>query len=316
MDALKQFGPVWDGAGARGFFRDPYWFHGLVPGLSFTGSTFVAKTATTYPTAGNLPLTDAQAPREWFPKCIWVDWRRGMALNAVGLSGPGLRELLLAQRWQRIREPFFISFMPVLPLEDDRYGFEAKRFASCLRRELPHFRSRKLGIQVNLTCPNVGADHAALVGNAWNLLDELKPLGLPLIVKLNLLVTPEAGAIIARHPACDGICMGNTIPFGTVLPKPWWKRHFPKGSPLIARGFSQPGGLSGAPLLPLVVRWVRQFRELDTRTPVNAGGGILHARDVDAYKQAGADSVSIASVAMLRPWRVRSVIWRAHRLFG
>jgi dihydroorotate dehydrogenase len=312
MNDLKAFGPVWDGAGARGFFCEGYWFHQFIPGLSFKGSTFVAKTATAHPTKGNMPLTSAHKPLEWLPRCIWVDPRRAIALNAVGLSGPGIEELLLTQLWQKIKKRFFLSFMPT----GQDLQRQAEVFVICLRQQLRYFKSEQISIQLNISCPNTGSNLGELVGVARDLLDILGKLNVPIVVKLNLEASPEAAAMIARHHACAGICMGNTIPFGTVLPKAWWGKHFPDGSPLIARGFEQPGGLSGAPLLPYALKWIGRFREFDRRTHVNAGGGILQRSDVDRCKDVGANSVSIASVAMFRPWRVRSIIRHAHALYA
>ncbi|QQR79249.1 MAG: hypothetical protein IPJ68_03380 [Candidatus Moraniibacteriota bacterium] len=76
------------------------------------------------------------------------------------------------------------------------------------------------------------------------------------------------------------------------------------------------GGLSGRPLLPLVEDWVRRARRAGFEDHINAGGGILHPKDVNRLRKAGADSVSIGSVATLRPWRLRAIIDRAYDLFG
>ena len=43
---VADFGPVWGASGVQGFFGEGYWFHRWVPGLSFDGCTFVAKTTT------------------------------------------------------------------------------------------------------------------------------------------------------------------------------------------------------------------------------------------------------------------------------
>jgi dihydroorotate dehydrogenase len=86
-------------------------------------------------------------------------------------------------------------------------------------------------------------------------------------------------------------------------------------SPLEERGFSA-GGLGGAPLLPLVADWVKRVRVAGFTKHINAGGGVLCANDVDTLADAGADSVFLGSIAMLRGWRVRSAIKRAHKRLG
>lgn len=316
MHIGKTFGPVWDASGLRGFFGEGYWFHRLVPGLSFTGSTFVAKTTTTYRNPGNMPLREDYTPLRRFPDCVYVDWLQGITLNSVRLSGPGAEALLRTDRWTQIREPFFLSWMPIGKTLEEQVE-EANEFVRLLRHH-PHFHlTNDLGLQLNVSCPNVGADLDAVLEKAETLLSILAELRLPIIVKLNLLVSPVVAARIAQHPACAGICITNTAPFGTVLDAEVWKRLFPNGSPLEKRNEEYgKGGLSGPLLLPYVVRWIEAFRLVGESTHVNAGGGIWHARDVDRLKEAGADSIFLGTVAMLRPWRVQSIITRAHEVFA
>lgn len=316
MNITRTFGRVWDASGLRGFFGEGYWFHRYIPGLDFTGSTFVAKTTTTFPNPGFMKLREDFTPLTRFPDCVYVDWFRGITLNSVGLSGPGAEALLRTKRWDAIRDPFFISWMPIGKTFEEQAS-EAQEFVRLVKHE-PHFiLACDIGIQLNVSCPNVGADLSAVLEKAEMLLTILGELRLPIIVKLNLLIPPVTAARIAMHPACSGICITNTAPFGTVLPKEEWERLFPHGSPLPLRNEKyQPGGLSGPLLLPYVENWIRAFRLGGESTHVNAGGGIWHADDVDRLKEAGADSIFIGTVAMLRPWRVRSIIKRAHEVFA
>lgn len=316
MHIRETFGPVWDASGLRGFFGEGYWFHRLIPGLSFKDATFVSKTVTTFPNAGNMAMTEDYAPQRLFPDCIYVDLLRGITLNSVGLSGPGFMRLLDTGRWAQIEEPFFISWMPIAKDEQDIRN-EALEFVRFLQRFGHLMLWRQIGIQLNVSCPNVGADLQAVAAKADMLLTILEALRLPIIVKLNLLVPPETAAQIAKHPACMGISITNTAPFGTVLPKEEWLRLFPDGSPLRKRNDAYgDGGLSGPFLLPYVLRWIKEFRYYNSSTHVNAGGGIWRADDVDRLKKAGADSIFIGTVAMHRPWRVRGIIKRAHKVFS
>src|SRR3989344_2132726 len=101
------FGNVWGASGVQGFFGEGYWFHKLpFVGANFKGVTFVSKTATLYPRQGNMLLNKYYEPQEWFPSFV-----KGLALNAVGLSNPGLVLLLNAFAWQNRTEPFVISLM-------------------------------------------------------------------------------------------------------------------------------------------------------------------------------------------------------------
>jgi dihydroorotate dehydrogenase len=132
---------------------------------------------------------------------------------------------------------------------------------------------------------------------------------------------------IAKHPACDALDITNTIPFGakTDPPIPWWRYsswRTLKGllgikSPLWYRNFNygrvdeekQQGGLSGKPIYPVLCLWVKKFHEINNpRVPVIAGGGIFSPRDAIHLLQIGASAVSLGTVAMLRPWKVRGII--------
>lgn len=312
---LAFYGAAWVGSGTRGFAEEGYWWHKYAPGLSFEDSTFVAKTITAFRNEGNMRFDPYHyTPLDHFPDCVHVDVLRGHALNSVALSNPGIDDMLLRRRWQRLREPFFISFMTLANAKRE-YVKETRHFASVLERALPHFDSRRVALQLNVSCPNVGADMSEVTEKAIDQLSILERLDMPIVLKLNVLVSPEEAVEIAAHPACSGLCVSNTIPFGKHLPEEFWRRVFPNGSPLMRRNEKYGGGgLSGKPLLSEVARWVERFREIDGRTHVNAGGGILHHRDVRTLFDAGANSISFASVAMLRPWRVESIISNANYL--
>ena len=149
------FGHVLDASGVRGWFGEGHPFHRWIPfGLSFAGSTFVAKTTTLEPRDPNGALAgDGLTTRVLRQPCVRVDWRRGVALNALGLPGPGLEALLATGRWQRRTEPFFLSHAAVAETAEGRLD-EVHRFVRILRAALPDFAA-PVGLQVNFSCPNV-----------------------------------------------------------------------------------------------------------------------------------------------------------------
>lgn len=310
---LSIFGPIWVGSGARGFYGEAYWFHHLfTPGIraAIAQTTLAAKTVTRYRNEGKMPLTERWLPQEWFPRCIRVNFLKGAAINAVGLANPGIETMLASAHWQIITEPFFISLMPIGP--EETQAQEIRECVALLALLLPFFRSRWVGIQLNLTCPNVGAKLSGLWKKAAKLLPLLAPLGIPVVVKINVLVAPEEAAEIATLPGCDGLCVSNTVPYGELPFDIQWDELFGEKSPLEKMGG---GGLSGAPIFPLVEEWVHMFRSLDTRTYINACGGIMCGRDVRLLRNAGANSVSIATAIMLRPWRVPEIVRCAQQFF-
>lgn len=147
------FGNVFGASGVQGFFGEGYWFHRIpFRRPDFSGSTFVAKTTTLYPRSGNMPLNKKFWPKHWFPSCIKARWN-GTMLNAVGLSGPGLRALLATGNWQSRTEPFFISLMCVEETLSRRID-EMRRMVDILGEEKPNFRT-SFGLQINRSCPNI-----------------------------------------------------------------------------------------------------------------------------------------------------------------
>lgn len=307
-----EFGSVWGQSGVQNFFGEGYPFHKFWKpfGLDFSGMTFVAKTTTVHPRIGNMPLgKDGATPIEWLPKCVVVKPIQGVALNAVGLSGPGLEKLLDTGHWQKRRLPFMISYMSVADTADERLK-ETKAFVDLLKPRLSEFRS-PFAVQRNRSCPNVGLKQVSeenFVKEAWEDLDILADLNVPIVDKYSVTTSPETVLLIARHPAVDGICVSNTIPWGKLPDKIDWDGLFgTKESPLQKFGG---GGLSGWPLLSLTADWVKKARAIGLDKPIAAGGGILKPADVDVLYEAGANAVCVGSVAMLRPWRVARIIER------
>lgn len=308
------FGPVWGASGVQNFFGEGYPFHKylkLIPGFNFRGMTFVAKTATAFERVGNMPLSlDTLQPKEFIPVCIRVLPHKGVVLNAVGLSGPGITPLLQRNLWQKRRDPFMISFMEVGD------NGEVDHFVNQMNLVLSKNGLKAyVAVQYNLSCPNTSHDLNGLIAKSGATIRNMREeLGIPFIPKFLVTTDPVVAAEIVDKAGLTSICVSNTVPWGMFPDRIDWEGLFGTDiSPLAHLGG---GGLSGKPLLPLVVDWVREFKRLSGGTMVNAGGGILRAKDVNLLASVGADSISIGSLALLRPWRVRSVIKRAYRLLG
>lgn len=306
------FGPIWGASGVQGFFGEGYWYHQWLGwlGLDFSGMTFVAKTTTVDPRVGNMSMrSDGTTPRDLFPDCINVRPLKGVALNSVGLSGPGLMPLLYRGEWQRRREPFCLSFMSLAQTPRERAD-QLREFVDQLGQALPSFQAR-IALQLNFSCPNVGMDPLHLIGEIDECLRIAAQLGIPLIPKLNVLAPPAIVRDLEAHTTCDGFCVSNTLPWGTLPDRIDWKRLWPGGSPLNRHGYGN-GGLSGHVLFPLVREWVQEARRHSPTFPINAGGGILKPDDAITLLQDGANSVFIGSMAFLRPWNVEPTIRAVH----
>jgi dihydroorotate dehydrogenase len=307
-----EFGRVLGASGVQGFFGEGYWYHRPWKpfGLRFDGMTFVAKTTTLFARQGNMPLNaDGITPTERLPKCIVVKPWKGVALNSVGLSGPGALRLLDAGRWQSRTAPFLISFMSVQPTMPERHE-ELRQFVALLASSLPRFKAA-IGLQINFSCSNVGIHHEGLALEIESALMTAGRLGVPLVPKLAVTAAPALAERLGRNAYCAAICVSNTIPWGSYPDRIDWQKLFgSETSPLASVGG---GGLSGAPLLPFVIEWVRAARVAGYRKPFIVGGGILSLADVRRLvSEAGVDltrdAVSLGSIAFLRPWRVRGII--------
>ena len=305
--------PVWGASGVQGFFGEGYPYHGLLkllfPGkFSFKNVTLVSKTTTLKLRKGNMPLRkDGITPKKLLPKCITVRPFKGVALNAVGLSGPGAQTLFDDGRWQNYEEPLFISFMSVESDPEIRFA-ELEEFLTLFARYQYSFKKTP-GIQINLSCPNVGLKPEKLVSEARRGLDKVALLvsrRIPTVLKFNALLPIEAAREIESHGRCDGLCMSNTIPWGMLPEQIDWQGLFGSNtSPLEKFGG---GGLSGTPLLPIVRNWVEKARNSGITKHINAGGGILCGEDARELFSAGASSIFIGSVVMLRPWRLQQIV--------
>ena len=310
------FRPVANAAGAQGFFGEGYWYHPWAKwiGLTFRNCGFVAKTTTFDPRRGNMLLqADEMTPQDKFPMCIVVKPIQGVALNAVGLSGPGALALLSDGRWQRrTDDPFFLSFMAVQKTPGDRLD-ELKGFVQLLKQHRGSFRTQ-IGLELNVSCPNTGLSPELLVSEVGQALDTAAELDIPLQPKFNVLVSAQTVCDIARHSACDAVTMSNTIPWGKLSHRIDWKRLFGSDtSPLTRFGG---GGLSGWPLLPIVCEKIGQMRDCGLRKPIWACGGIDSARAVKQAHQAGASGVQFATASMIRPWQTPRIIAKANKLFS
>ena len=57
------------------------------------------------------------------------------------------------------------------------------------------------------------------------------------------------------------------------------------------------------------------MRYAGIKTSIKGGGGIMSSDDADRMKAAGANAIEFATVAMLRPWRIKKIIKRAEKIF-
>jgi len=314
------YGPVWGASGVQGIFGEGYSFHKafrrFIPGFSFRGMTFVAKTVTAKKNDGNLPLkADGLTLEERVPRCIVVKPFKAAMLNAVGLSNAGAHFYLEKRIWQKLDQPFCLSFMGIAETPEGRLR-EARIFATELKQWISEFKA-PVALQANKSCPNVNKDTREIFEEAFEESKILADIGIPLIYKFNVLISPQRVREFMDNPNCDGVCVSNTIPYGQFPDKIDWAGLFGSvsESPLIKRGFKQAGGLSGAPIFPIVLDWCERFGKLNPTKPWIAGGGIIRPQDAKILKiRSGASAISLGSIATLRPFRLGPTIKLLHEL--
>ena len=316
------FGNAIGASGVQGFFSSAEYYHyrwyKYLPGYSFKGMTFCAKTMTLFPKAGNAKLCrgDQISFADKLPDCIKPYPLSGIALNAVGLSNPGAQVLLEKGIWQRWRAPFMLSFMSVETTAEKR-SQELEMFVELLLKHINNFQS-PFALQINYSCPNTGHDQEELLKEIIPQLEIASILNIPLIPKLNILVKPSVVQSIAESKYCDAICVSNTIPYGMLADQIHWYHLFGSAekekSPLAQYGG---GGLSGSILFPLLYKWLQRAKAIDISKPIIAGGGIMRQQDVLALGDFDiVKAISPGSVAILRPWRVQGIIQTANKLFS
>jgi dihydroorotate dehydrogenase len=299
-------GNVANASGARNFFGQGWWYSKITQhalNVTWEGARFDCKTVVVHARNGNMDVgPDRMAPRKLFPDCIVVKPFDFSALNAVGLTCPGLPYLLKQNVWQQMTKPFTISFMPVGKTVEDRVR-ETQVFVRILLAEKPNFKTR-FTLEFNVSCPNTGHDQRAVLGEAIALLLILKELNVPTTVKLNALTSHETAGVIAEH--ADGLCMGNTVLWGMFPDLIPWKEIFGSDdSPLKKYGG---GGLSGWFLRRIHCDWIAKARRLGIRIPIEGCGGILTVDDAMMYRGAGASGIQIGSIGFLAPWNIPDII--------
>ena len=318
------FGYAWAASGIRGFCGEEYWYQKLfaryIPWYSFKGVTFVAKTVTAHPREGNMPLDkDGFSPREKRPACIVLGFWQflwGVMLNAVGLSNIGIEAIIKKGLWQRIPEPFMISVMPVCQTRSERKK-EMQKIVAHLTELVPELCG-PVAIQVNRSCPNVKHGRAQ-DKSVTETLDHLRlfeglrhEYGARVFVKIDVFTSIEDARRIANHPVCSGLIVSNTMSWATV---PKWMRRLFFGSTTSPLARFGGGGLSGWPLRRRVSTWIRTARKAGITKHINAGGGIFGPLGVWSAWRAGADSVSLGTIATVRPWMLRPTVIFATWLF-
>jgi len=289
------------------------------------GMIFVAKTFTLneriYPESSNTELCDGYKLKQMFPKSIWFSLMsilKGYLLNAMGIPNPGAIKMFSYGEWQKRNDTFQIS----VALNSKTIGEkidEVKHLCKIIDAKMPFNGYHRYAIQTNLSCPNTGHDQKQDPTEAIEILSifrEMLPY-VPLIPKFDLSVEPET--IVLLKPYCDAFCIGNTLAFGKKPDEINWYKLFKNGkSPLLKYfGGKFAGGLSGTPLFPPLVKWLEKMEAYNSSVSIIAGGGIMTKKNILLLSQYKiVKGIALGSVAILRPWRMQSLINYGNKIFS
>lgn len=225
-------------------------------------------------------------PRSGRPTPRMAETPSGM-LNSIGLQGPGIDAFIehdlawLEQRGARV-------VVSIAGDSVDDYTKLAMRL-----RSVPSVAA----IEVNISCPNVenrGLVFACQVDSASSVIQAVKrhvDSRTPVLAKLSPDVTDitEIARAVVRAGA-DGLSMINTT-LGMVI-------DTDRMRPALA-GIT--GGLSGPAIRPIAVRCVWQVRQALPDVPILGMGGIRTGLDALQFILAGADAVSVGTIAFHDP---------------
>ncbi len=207
-----------------------------------------------------------------------------------------------------------ISFMGLGKTLKERLK-KAAFFVSLLEAFKSEFKA-PFGVQVNVSCPNTAHPTIDMLKSSLAILEKFQRLSVPIDLKIGVVDAIEVGVEFIKEIEASGLCdcltCSNTIHWGEMSDQIDWQKLFGSTeSPLKHLGG---GSLSGKPLKPIVLDWLKNVREKGVSMPIKAGGGILCSRDVREYTDADATALEIGSVAILRPWNVQSIIQTGNTL--
>jgi dihydroorotate dehydrogenase subfamily 1 len=215
--------------------------------------------------------------RPGYREPIIHEYHPGCFINAVGIANPGAKAYAEEMaKWLPLAggKPLVVSIM----------GQDPEEFLECARILNPIADA----FELNLSCPHVkGAGQS--IGSDPEMVRSVVALvrhrqEKPVIVKLSPNL-PDIGGMarLCEDAGADALCLINTVGPGLASDG--------EGAPILSNVV---GGLSGAGVLPVGVKAVREAAAA-TGLPIIAAGGIGCADDVRAYTHAGACLFSVGS---------------------
>ncbi len=228
-----------------------------------------------------VPKTVTPGAREGHPAPRLVEAAGGL-INAIGIPSVGVTAFIadVLPRYAGLGPPLIVS------LSAETVDSFAAATAELAAAPID-------GLELNLSCPNLEAAGDLFAANpaatARVVAACRAATALPLWCKL----TPVAGAPsevarAAEGAGADALILTNTMPALALDPS---------GRPRLA---NRTGGLSGAPLKPIVLRLVDEVCRA-TELPLIGCGGVSQLKDALDYFAAGASAVAVGTATLARP---------------
>lgn len=320
-----EWGYVFLASGTGNFFGEgwpQHRFYRLCPGFDLSGAVLIAKTTTvderlpnnqTKGTGkGNMVIDPATLqPVDIKPDCIKIDYLRDRMTNAVSLSGPGAENLFNRNIWQKRHEKIVLSYMPVGKTKEERLA-ETRKYVDIAKKHIPYFCA-PVAQELNVTCPNTGHCSAELFEETSDHLLNIDELGIPRILKLDVLVSIDFIKRIAGSGLCDAFDIPNSLKFGERPDRVDWKTLDYLTEPIVNK--YNACGYSSRENFELAVEIIRDIRKAGVTLPI-IGGGVSCVQDIQTMKDAGADAIAIGRASNTRFWRMKKMIKAANEIFG
>ena len=206
-------------------------------------------------------------------------------LNSVGLQGGGVRSFIENDlvALERAQAKVVASI----------WGHSIDDYLQ-VARILADVRDRVAAIEVNLSCPNLGGDHAMFSHDATlsaKVIEACQVSGLPLWAKLS----PNTSRLvdIARAVSSAGaqaVTLVNTV-IGMAI-------DTETGLPVLG---NIRGGLSGSAIHPIAVRCIYDVRAALPELKIIGAGGVTSAETAVELMLAGADAVQVGTATFANP---------------
>lgn len=228
-----------------------------------------------------VPKTVTPAAREGHPAPRLTEASGGL-INAIGIPSVGVTAFIadVLPRYVGLGPPLIVS------LSADTADAFAAAVAELSAAQVD-------GLELNLSCPNLEAAGDLFAASAQATARVVSACraatALPLWCKLTpIAARPSEVARAAEGAGADALILTNTMPA---------MAFDAAGRPRLA---NRTGGLSGAPLKPIVLRLVDEVRRA-SGLPLIGCGGVAGLADVLDYFAAGASAVAVGTATLARP---------------